>query len=403
MLPTILLATLLPPAPLPREKPEPVARTAIEKALPLLVKAAEGHADQKTCFACHNQAYPMMAFALAPSRGFAIPETLLKDQTEHVAGFLAGNRDKFRKGEGTGGQVDSAGYALLTLELGGYKADETTEAVVEYMLKFPGDRDHWRVVSSRPPSEASDFTTTYLAVRAVKFWATAAQKERAAKRIEAARGWLLKATPKDTEDRVFHLFGLKEAGADPREVGAAAWELLKTQRADGGWGQLGSRPSDPYATGSALVALHQAGGLKTDHPAYRAGIAFLLNSQEADGSWLVKSRSKPFQPYYESGFPHEKNQFISVAASGWAATALILACEVKSVVPRAVKSLVAPPARYRIRLEPLRGDGGTVHGQFRGPRAGTHLRSGEFRRRHVLHERVVGNRPELRVPIARES
>jgi hypothetical protein len=38
----------------------------------------------------------------------------------------------------------------------------------------------------------------------------------------------------------------------------------------------------------------------------------------------VRSRSKPFQPYYESGFPHAKDQFISAAATGWATTALVL-------------------------------------------------------------------------------
>ena len=76
-------------------------------------------------------------------------------------------------------------------------------------------------------------------------------------------------------------------------------------------------------------ALHTAGGLRTDHPAYRDGLALLVKSQEPDGSWLVRSRSNPFQPYYESGFPHGKNQFISVAASGWATTALVLACGTK--------------------------------------------------------------------------
>jgi len=51
----------------------------------------------------------------------------------------------------------------------------------------------------------------------------------------------------------------------------------------------------------------------------------LLRTQKADGSWMIKSRSKPFQPYYESGFPHGKDQFISVAASGWATAALAAA------------------------------------------------------------------------------
>jgi hypothetical protein len=316
----------LPLAPLPREKSE-TAAAAVRRALPLLMDAAEGHADQKTCFACHNQAFPMMAFAAARARGLEVPAALFQSQTDHVAAFIASNRAKFRSGEGTGGQVDTAGYAMLTLELGGYKADENTEAVVEYLLKTQSERDHWRAVSSRPPTEASEFTATYLAVRGLNYWGTKEQKGRAAARINSARAWLIKAKPKDTEDRVFRLFALQTAGADDKEIAAAAWELLKTQRSNGGWSQLAAMETDAYATATALVALHQAGGLPADNPAYRRGIAFLVKAQQTDGSWLIQSRSKPFQPYYESGFPHGKNQFISAATSGWAATALILAGE----------------------------------------------------------------------------
>jgi hypothetical protein len=83
--------------------------------------------------------------------------------------------------------------------------------------------------------------------------------------------------------------------------------------------------SDAYATGTALVALHEAGGLATTDPAYRKGVKYLLAAQLPDGTWHVRSRSRPFQTYFESGFPHGKDQFISLAASGWAATALALA------------------------------------------------------------------------------
>jgi len=216
---------------------------------------------------------------------------------------------------------------LLTLELAGHKPDDVTEAVVDYLLKFPGKSDHWRSGSGRPPSEASQFTPTYLALRGLRVWGTAKHKDEIGKKIEPARGWILKTPAKDTEDRVFRLLALKESGADQTALSAAAWDLMRTQRDDGGWGQLDGMESDAYATGSALVALHEAGDLKVHHPAYRAGVAFLVKSQAADGTWWVKSRSNPFQPYYESGFPYGKNQFISIAASGWATTALILACE----------------------------------------------------------------------------
>jgi hypothetical protein len=306
-------------------------RAATETALAPLKKGASGHAEQKTCFACHNQATPMLAFVVAKERGFDISADLLKSQAEHIVGFLDTNRDRFKDGRGTGGQAATASYALFTLELAGHKPDENTAAVVGYLLKTQSDRDHWRTTSNRPPTEASDFTTTYLTMRALRVWGESAKadKERIAKRVESARRWLVKAPAKETEDRVFRLLGLKEGGADTKEIAAAAWELLRDQRADGGWAQLADGWSDAYATGSALVALHQAGGLKTDAPAYRAGLAYLLKTQREDGTWYVKSRSKPFQPYYESGFPYEKDQFISIAASGWATTALALAVEKK--------------------------------------------------------------------------
>ena len=53
-------------------------------------------------------------------------------------------------------------------------------------------------------------------------------------------------------------------------------------------------------------------------------LSYLLATQRPDGTWYVRSRSRPFQIYFESGFPHGKDQFISMAASGWATTALAL-------------------------------------------------------------------------------
>lgn len=304
---------------------EPSLAAAIDNALPLLVKGAEGHAEQKTCFACHNQAIPMLAFATARKRGFTVGNDSIKPQREFIASFLARNRDNYKQGKGQGGQADTAGYALLSLELSGWEADATTEAVVEYLLLRDKDLDYWRTTSNRPPSEASNFTVTYLAIRALRKWGTSAQQERITKRIETARSWLTKTKTKDTEDRVFRLLALRMANADESVVRSAVQELVRSQRKDGGWAQTDALDSDAYATGTALVALHEAGGMAASDKVYQRGVAFLLKEQREDGSWFVQSRSKPFQTYYESGFPHEKNQFISSAASAWATTALTLA------------------------------------------------------------------------------
>jgi hypothetical protein len=154
------------------------------------------------------------------------------------------------------------------------------------------------------------------------------------------RAWLQTAAPSDTEDRVFRLWSLPYLDTSQADVAKATEELIALQQPDGGWAQLltaaseanGAPPepaaefsSDAYATGTVLVALMQPGGIKIDHPAVQRGLRYLLNTQQADGSWYVVTRAKPFQAYYESGFPHGKDQFLSIAASGWATMALALA------------------------------------------------------------------------------
>ena len=118
-------------------------------------------------------------------------------------------------------------------------------------------------------------------------------------------------------------------GAPEADRQRAGDELLKAQREDGGWSQLPDLSSDAYATGTVLVALQQTGALAGDSATYRQGLNYLISTQKPDGSWHVVSRSKPFQTYFESGYPHGKDQFISSAAAGWATTALVLSLPVE--------------------------------------------------------------------------
>jgi hypothetical protein len=320
MTPTTLLAAVL--LTHPTVTPETV-RTSVDRAFPLIRKAVAGHTEKQTCFGCHNQAFPMIAFARGPERGFDIPTAEIDSLLDHLIEFLTTHREKYESGTGTGGGVDTAGWALFTLENGKRKPDANTNAVVQYLLKAQKDRDHWRCSSDRPPSEASHFATTFLAVRGLNTWATDEHREAAKKRITSARQWLEKTSPTDTEDHVFRLLALREAGSDTEVVRRAGEQLLQLQRTDGGWSQRSQDGSDAYATGSAWAALCWTQMISHNSTQARAGLAFLLRTQHEDGTWLVRSRSKPFQKYYETGFPHEKDQFISVTASAWATTALL--------------------------------------------------------------------------------
>ena len=312
--------------------PEPaVLRSAIGKSLPLLTAGARGSMEKRErCFTCHNQGMPIMALVTAQSRGIAIDADELRKQVQFTADFLAKNRENYLAGKGQGGQSDTAGYALWALDNGGWKPDATTTAVTEYLLQWQRDLGHWKPQSRRPPTEQSLFTSSYVALRGLRTFGTPEQRGRTDRRTEQVLAWLVKTPAEDHEDRVFRLRALHAAGAPEAEIRGAAKTLLGSQRADGGWAQLDDMASDAYATATALVALHQVGGLATTDAAYRKGLRLLLTTQLDDGSWHVKTRSNPVQTYFESGYPHAADQFISIAAAGWATTALALALPLES-------------------------------------------------------------------------
>ncbi len=247
-----------------RDSPKPEAvLAAVEKALPLIRKSTAEYPESRDCFSCHHQAVPVLALSTARDRGFVVPAEAIGDPVELTEADLRGSIASYRKGDGQGGGVTRAGYALLTLEVGGKKPDEVTDAVAEYLLKKDESQDHWRGTSNRPPSEASEFTSTYLALRALAAYGKEGQSDRIAARMEKARRWLEATKPGDTEDRAFRLLGLRAASASDESIRKASDDLLATRREDGGWSQLDSGKSAAYATGSALVALHLAGGRPT--------------------------------------------------------------------------------------------------------------------------------------------
>src|SRR4029450_10013039 len=148
----------------------------------------------------HQQGLPIFALTAAKAKGFTIDDAELATQLQFIADFLGKNREQYLQGNGQGGQADTAGYALVTLAAGGWKPDEATAAVTEYLLLRQKDQDHWSNTSNRPPTEASPFTTSYVSLRGLAAFATAEQKERADNRAKQVREWLVNATPKDTED-----------------------------------------------------------------------------------------------------------------------------------------------------------------------------------------------------------
>jgi len=302
-------------------------RKAIEKSLPLLDGIRLPFIEKTGCVSCHNNSLPAMAAALARERGFKVSDRTTIEESEQILGVWNAGREKFLQGDGGSGAQSVASFTLVGLAANKQPPNKTTDAIVHYLIGRQNADGSWSGTVNRPPLGGSDISVTALSLRALQLYAPNGLRQEAHSRVERARQWLATADPGSNEDRTFQLLGLAWANADKPALQKLAQTLLARQRNDGGWGQLPTLESDAYATGQALVALHQAGGLPVTHRAYQRGVNYLLAAQAADGSWAVQSRSFPFQKYFESGFPYAQNQWISAAASSWATMALILTIE----------------------------------------------------------------------------
>ncbi|MGE0610535.1 MAG: prenyltransferase/squalene oxidase repeat-containing protein [Pirellulales bacterium] len=336
MIRVTLIAAFVVAACLPRcvtadDTPELAAR--VERAVALIQASATRYTEERKCFSCHHQTLSALAVQNAAAAGWAADKPAVRQQSEFTIRYFAELRDKVAAGEGVLGGPYTAGYALAGLAADGWPADDVTAALVQYLLQRQQEDGRWKIQTHRPPLEDSDFTATALAVRGLRLYATAEQRQAIEERCIRALGWLADAEPQSTEDQTLRLLGLHWC----RDITAATLEdqerrsratlqaverLLGEQRQDGGWGQTADSTSDAYATGQALFALSEAGGVAADRPEWARGKEWLLSSQLPDGSWLVTTRSKAIQEYFESGFPHDESQFISICGTCWAVMAL---------------------------------------------------------------------------------
>ena len=304
------------------ELSQDAVRVAIQKTIPLLQQGASVSASERKCFTCHNQALPVIALTELAKRGFEVDQEILQRQIQHTWNHLEKGKAEYQAGKGQGGQVMTAGYAMWALEAGAWQADETTAAVCHYLAEYQKDNHQWSASSQRLPSMGSSFTSTYVALRALSHYGTSEQADRIKDRRDAAAKWVLENAPQDNEDRVFRLRTLPYLEAAEGAVQKDVEALLAKQQTDGGWSQTDAMTSDAYATGIVLTALQEVGRLPVSHPAVVSGCRYLINSQLEDGTWHVATHAKPIQTYYESGFPHGADQFISITATAWAALAL---------------------------------------------------------------------------------
>ncbi len=299
-------------------------KAAAEKSLALLQECGPRFFAASGCIACHQQSVTSLAVAEAKQRGLLYDEKTAREQLQITALTLKSYRQRFlERADHPAGSAPSVGYTALGLAAEQYPADEITDAMIFELAGRQHTDGSWTAFGHRPPLEYSRISATALAIRALQLYGPPGMKDQLEKRIGKGRHWLIAAKPTSTADHAFRLLGLSWAGAEAKEIQFEVDALCQQQGDDGGWSQQPTMESDAFATGLTLFALHTGGKLSASDERYQRGVDYLLKTQLPDGSWHVKTRSFPFQAYFESGFPHGPDQWISATGTGYATVVLM--------------------------------------------------------------------------------
>lgn len=298
-------------------------KTAVSKSIALLQPCDETFFNNTGCLACHHQSVTAIAVAEARKHSLEVDEDMAKEQHDLIGVVLKRTRSrKLQRLESPFAQPATVGYYALAFRAQGYEPDENTDALVIDMAGRQTADGFWTAFAHRPPIEFSSITSTAFAIKAMQLYGPPTYIREFARRIAKSRDWLEHSNAFGNEEEVFRLLGLTWSKADHTIAKAQYESLVALQRENGGWAQLPHLETDAYATSMALFALSEA-GMGPKDAIYQKGVRYLLQTQQPDGSWHVKSRSQPVQTYFESGFPHGADQWISAAATGWSSIVLL--------------------------------------------------------------------------------
>jgi ankyrin repeat protein len=315
----------------------PDAREAATRALPILQRSAAEFVAKRACISCHHNILPILMLHAARDRGIPIDRPVLTAVEEKTFHGLRGPNalDDAIQAATLNDPTPNDSFLLMAANAAGLNAGLAPAVYSRRLLGWQRD-GHWVTSDFRPPHSSSEFTATATAIRAINLYLPEELRAQAAISRKQARRWLLMTHPASTEDASFRLLGLVWAGGSSVEIDSARKDLLAAQLKSGGWPELPRYEADAYSTGEALFALHES-GMPAGAGAWRNGLKFLISTQARDGTWRVHTRmvspASVSPVYFSSGFPYEKDEYLSYAASCWAVMALLTALPENTTAP----------------------------------------------------------------------
>jgi hypothetical protein len=295
---------------------------SVVKSFSILQQSGAKFINKTKCASCHHNTLTSMIAEKLTTKGITGVDT-----TARLRVMAMSNSVHFVCNPNLVNQFITAKflspYILLGLNAEKFQANLSTDLSVDYLISQELPDGSFKAEYSRVPLESGDIHLTAFCIRAIQLYAAPTKEAEVKQLVSRTRQWLEKQNPTEQQELTFQLLGMQWCGSNQALKAAVAEKLLALQDKDGGWSQLPTMTSDAYATGQVLYALAEAGISSIKNAAYQNGISYLLKTQDASGAWIVATRSNPIQPFINTDFPpYDDNQYISAAATNWAALAL---------------------------------------------------------------------------------
>ncbi|MBI3408924.1 MAG: terpene cyclase/mutase family protein [Planctomycetes bacterium] len=306
----------------------PDIQDAVQRGLEFLTTEAITWKEARRCASCHHA--PMMIWSLseAKKQGYAVDDKAL---TEVITWVLAkddpGKVFPNPPPKVGADNVKPVRQGPLTLALA-FAATPVPERddregiarLIDPLLDDQAEDGSWSLpAGGRPPLVDTKETMTLWTLLALKM-ADVKQRSKDDHRGVWEKGlkWLAANSPGDSHQAaVLHLLLEQKQGKKREELRPQVDALLTRQNADGGWSQTKDMPSDAYATGQTLFAMGLL-GMDAREKSVQTAQAFLLKTQQKEGSWPMVSR-----PTAKEGKGAKDTGPITYVGSAWGTIGLM--------------------------------------------------------------------------------
>jgi len=316
-------------------------KASIDKGLAFLAKDSLTWKTERKCSSCHQIPMALWSLNEAKKLGYAVDDkavtelmqwVLAADDPAKIFPKAAPQDPKAKPDEPKPDDakpeqpketfVNQAPLMLaLAFEAGDAKDDPGREGLKKMLASVVKDQrpdGTWGVMYVWEPYGGKPDSLTNLALLSLASPNAPDLGEAGKAAQEKGLAWLTSTKADETLQRsALKLILWRRLGKPAGEQEPLVKQILGWQNEDGGWAQNKELKSDSYSTGQALYALAEAGYPLNDAAIAKAQ-AFLVKSQQENGSWTMASR-----PGGPGGKSAKNSAPIGYAGTAWAVMGLM--------------------------------------------------------------------------------